>query len=597
MHLVKVLACSAACLLLACGGSAPSTFELTLAHLNDTHSHLEPVPVDLTLGGVKTTVQMGGMARIKTTLDQMRAEDPALLLLHGGDAVQGTLYFTLFNGAVEYDFLNRLGVDALTFGNHEFDRGLQPIPGWIGQSRFPWLSANIDFSAEPSLAPLVSPFLVKQVNGERVAIIGVTTETTPQTTLDVGKAVFMDAVTSVRHQVAVLTATGINKIVLLSHLGYAQDLALAAQVAGVDIIVGGHSHTLLGEVPALATFGLTPEGGAPTVVLAPDGAKVLVTQAWQWGQLVGRLQVRFNPAGQALSWRSSPVLPVGDTFTRSGVMVLPGTAPYQELVQTLTQYGLAHIVAEDPGLSALLAPYTEQVAAFRSVAVATAAEALPRGLNSGPGPLAADSMLAAVPHAQVAILNQGGVRKDLAAGTISVGDVLEVMPFANTLVLVDLTGAELKTALEEGIDFLLTKYPQQVPPLMPYVGGVRFSVQPTAVKGLRVASLAVKDASGAYQPVLPAATYRVVVNAFVAGGGDGFAAIRNAQGFRSDTGIIDSDALRDHLKALGMVRNPTEPRITILASALGLGLPPRSAEAGNLGASGSRHPFRWMRAA
>ena len=580
MHLVKVLACAGAFLLLACGGSSPSAFELTLAHLNDTHSHLESVPVDLSLGGVKTTVQMGGMARIKTTLDQLRAENPSLLLLHGGDAVQGTLYFTLFNGTVEYDFLNRLGVDALTFGNHEFDRGLKPIPGWIGQSRFPWLSANIDFSAEPSLAPLVSPYLVTMVNGERVAIIGVTTETTPQTTLDVGKAVFRDALASVRQQVAVLSATGINKIVLLSHLGYTQDLALAAQVAGVDIIVGGHSHTLLGEGPALATLGLTPEGGAPTVVLAPDGARVLVTQAWQWGQVVGRLQVWFNPAGQLLSWRSRPVLPVGDSFTRSGVMVLPGTAPYQELVQTLTQSGLARIVAEDPGLSAQLAPYTEQVAAFRSVAVATAVEALPRGLNSGPGPLAADSMLAAVPHAQVAILNQGGVRKDLAVGTISVGDVLEVMPFANSLVLVDLTGAELKTALEEGIDFLLTKYPQQVPPLMPYVGGVLFSVQPAAVKGLRVASLAIKDPGGAYQPVFPAATYRVVVNAFVAGGGDGFTAIRNAQGFRSDTGIIDSDALRDHLKALGTVRNPTEPRITLLTSATSLVLLSRHAAVG-----------------
>jgi 5'-nucleotidase len=574
MHPVKVLVCAAAFLLLACGGSRPSTFELTLAHLNDTHSHLESVPVDLTLGGVKTTVPMGGMARIKTTLDQMRAEDPALLLLHGGDAVQGTLYFTLFSGAVEYDFLNRLGVDALTFGNHEFDRGLKPIPGWIGQSRFPWLSANIDFSAEPSLAPLVSPFRVKLVNGERVAILGVTTETTPQTTLDVGRAVFKDAVASVRQEVADLGAMGIDKIVLLSHLGYAQDLALAAQISGVDIIVGGHSHTLLGEGSALATLGLTPEGLTPTVVLAPDGTRVLVTQAWQWGQVVGRLQVQFDPAGQVLSWRANPILPVGDTFTRSGVMVLPGTEPYRELVQTLTQSGLARIVAEDPGLSAQLAPYTEQVAAFRSVPVATAAEALPRGLNSGPGPLAADSMLAAVPHAQVAILNQGGVRKDLAAGTISVGDVLEVMPFANSLVLVDLTGVELRTALEEGIDFLLTKYPQQVPPLMPYVGGVSFSVQPAAAKGLRVASLAIKDASGAYQPVRSDATYRVVVNAFVAGGGDGFATLRNAPGFRSDTGILDSDALRDHLKALGTVRNPTEPRITILSSAIGMGLLP-----------------------
>lgn len=552
--------------LTACSSGQRSDFHLTLVHLNDTHSHLEPLAVNLTLAGEKTAAELGGFARLKTVLDQYRAEEPNLLLLHGGDAVQGTLYFTLFNGTVEYDFLNLLGLDAMTFGNHEFDRGIAPIAGWIQRSRFPWLSANIDFSAEPTLAPLVKPYLIKQINGEQVAIIGVTTETTPESTLDVGKAVFRDAVASTRQQVAVLTALGVNKIILLSHLGYDQDKALAAQVAGVDLIVGGHSHSLLGDEQQLSIIGLTPLGPYPTEQQGADGKRVLVLQAWQWGHVVGRMQLRFTPDGEIADYTAGVTVPVGDRFTRNGVIVPPGTQPYQAIVTALEQSGTARIVPEDPTVAALLAPYAQQVNDYRAVTVATATEPITIGLNSGPGPLAADSMLAAVPKARVALLNYGGVRRDLvsAAGPISVGDVLEVMPFANTLALVDLTGAELQQALEDGIDYLLTKYGSHEPPYMPYVAGVRFNMQLSAAKGMRVSSLQIKDSGGVYQPVQTTATYRIVTNAFVAGGGDGFAAIKNATGFRNDTGIIDSDAFRDYLQKLSNVSNPTEQRIAVM---------------------------------
>jgi 5'-nucleotidase len=554
-------------LLSACGGnSRPAIFSLTLVHLNDTHSHLEPEEVKLAIGGVTTGAQLGGFARIKTALDLMRAEDPNLLVLHGGDAVQGTLYFTLFNGTVEYDFLNLLGVDAMTFGNHEFDRGTASIPGWINRSKFPWLSANIDFSAEPAIEPLVTPYLVKERQGEKVAIIGVTTESTPLTTLDAGKAVFKDAVESTRQQVAALAAQGINKIILLSHLGYAQDKALAAQLSGIDIIVGGHSHSLLGNEPDLATLGLAPSGPYPTELLAPDGKRVLVLQAWQWGDLLGNLGVTFSADGEVLSYRSRTVIPLGDSFTRNGELVPPDSEPYREIISSLNQSGSGRIIAEDPAVLALLAPYAKQVEDFGSVLVATAADDIVRGLNSGPGPLAADSMLNALPKAQVALLNYGGMRQDLEAGAISVGDVLKTMPFGNTLVLADLNGTELKQALEEGIGFLLGRYPDRQPPAMPYVAGIRFNVRPTAAEGLRVSGVEVKDSEGNYQPLESDATYRTVVNTFVAGGGDGFTAIKNAAGFRSDTGIIDSDAFRDYLKGLGTVYNPTEQRITIFTA-------------------------------
>ena len=203
----------------------------------------------------------------------------------------------------------------------------------------------------------------------------------------------------------------------------------------------------------------------------------------------------------------------------------------------------------------------KQLQGFRTTAVSSADQALLRGPNSGPGPLVADSMLAAVPKAQVAIVNNGGARKDLLAGPISIGDVLELLPFANTLVLLDLRGAELKEALEGDIDFLISR---KNPAPYPYVAGMRFTVAPQAVRGQRVTALEVRVGGGVYRPVRQDALYRCVVSNFVAGGGDGFTSIRNARGFRVDTGIVDSEALLDYLKQTGTVRPSTETRVTVL---------------------------------
>ncbi|MDK9717023.1 MAG: bifunctional metallophosphatase/5'-nucleotidase [Trichlorobacter sp.] len=550
-------------LLLAACSNQSSRYQFTLVHMNDTHSHLEPVAVNLAMQGETVTAQLGGFARLKTVVDQMRAEDRELLLLHGGDVVQGTLYFTLFNGLPEFDFLNLLGLDAMTFGNHEFDRGPEAIPAWIKRSRFPWLSANIDFSAEPALAGLVKPYLIKEVHGEKIAIIGVTTETTPQTTMQVGKVVFNDAAESVRKQVAVLEGMGVNKIIVLSHLGYQQDRELAAKVAGIDIVVGGHSHTLMGDESLLLKIGLLPETVYPTELKGADGKRVLVLQAWQWGHFLGRLQAAFSPDGEIEQYSHAAVIPTGTSFVRNDQVVQPGTAAYQTITATLERTGIARIVAEDPQSVAMLAPYGQKVAAYRTVAIATAAEDLVRGLNSGPGPLAADSMLAAVPRAQVAILNYGGIRRDLLRGKISAGDLLEVMPFNNSLVLVDLTGAELKQALEDTVAFLITKFGKDLL-TMPYVAGLHFSLHMSADKGARITKLQICTGNGRCNAVEPTAVYRTVVNSFVAKGGDGFGVIKATAGFKSDTGMIDSDAMRDYLQKLGTVRNSTEQRISVL---------------------------------
>ncbi len=552
-------------LLQACSSVNNSTFLLTIAHLNDTHSHMEAESVSLTINGKETVVPLGGFARLQTLVDEMRLQSPNFLLLHAGDAVQGTLYFTLFHGLVEFDFLNRLKVDAMTFGNHEFDRGTTVIPSYLQKAAFPIISSNIDFSSEPAIAPFVPQYVIKQINGERIGIIGLTTETTPQTTIDVGKAKFLDAKTAAARQVAMLEGQGVDKIIALSHLGYEEDLKLAASVSGLDIIIGGHSHTLLGDQKQLGLLGLTSEGSYPTEVTSPDGGKTLVLQSWQWGHMLGKLDVSFDQHGKLVGFNGGAIIPVSDRFSRETEIIPPGSKVYQEIVQVVNQSGVARFVQEDKTTAEALRPYSKKLEEFRVTRVAFAKENLIRGINNGPGPIAADSMLAAVPNAQVAILNYGGVRKDLLAGTVSVADVLEVMPFANSLVLIDVTGAELKSALEDAIDFLLVKYGSLNKKSLPYVSGINLSISMTAAKGNRILSFNVKDTGGVYKPLDLDRTYRVVVNNFVAAGGDGFNAFKSAKGFRTNTGIIDSDAFRELLKSIGTIFKPTEQHIKVIS--------------------------------
>lgn len=549
-------------LLQSCGAITSTGYTLAIAHLNDTHSHLEATPVSLRVDDTVVSLEVGGFPRLQTLMDEMRADAPNLLLLHAGDAVQGSLYFTQFGGEVEFSFLNRLGVNAMAFGNHEFDRGPAAIPGFLERAHFPVIASNIDFSKEPDIAARVPRHIVREINGERIGVFALTTTTTPQSTLDVGNARFLDTIATARQQVAELEESGVNKIIALTHLGYDEDLALAARVNGIDIIVGGHSHTLLGDQERLIPLGLTAAGDYPTVVTTPDGGRTLVVHAWQWGHLVGNLRVIFDAAGRVRNHSSGATIPVGNRFNRDGVEIAADSPDHRRIVRALQRSGITQIVAEDEAALTTLAPYRARLAAFRSQPVARATEELIRRPNQGPGPLAADSMMAAVPAARLALLNYGALRRDLPAGTVSVGDVLELMPFGNTLVLVELTGEELKQALEEGIEFLTAKHGRAAR-AFPYVSGIRFTVHPSAPRGERVTSLEVRGEDGAYRAVEPAATYTSVVNSFLAGGGDGFDTLRTTRRGRSDTGILDSDAFREHLKRLGTLHSPHEERIRV----------------------------------
>jgi len=251
--------------------------------MNDTHSHLDALSnEELYFDGVKTRTDLGGAARMKTAIDVLSEDNENTLILHAGDAVQGTLYYTAYSGEADFVLLNYYGIDAMTLGNHEFDKGPGSVANYIAWAHFPIISANIDADAEPLLRGKILPFTLKVLGHNTVAIIGATTKDTESTSSPGENLKFEDVGKSVKNTVNLLKSLGLNKIILLSHIGYEEDIGLAESVSGIDVIVGGHSHTLLGDQAEFAEFGLSVPAGYdyPTVVKNPDGKDVLVVQAW-----------------------------------------------------------------------------------------------------------------------------------------------------------------------------------------------------------------------------------------------------------------------------------------------------------------------------
>jgi 5'-nucleotidase / UDP-sugar diphosphatase len=567
--LKRTAATGLALLLLLLGGCAhlheqeAGLFTVTIAHVNDTHSHLESTDYTLKINGQPTVVRLGGFAALKSALDELRSGGPNLLFLHGGDMVQGTLYFSRYRGSADMYMLNILGLDATTIGNHEFDRGPSLLAALIESSNFPFVSADIDVSDEPFLAGKIAPYIIKSFGQERVGIIGVTTAETPFISSPGSNIRFSDPVMSVSNSVAMLHKEGVSRIILLSHLGYDEDIALAKKVKGIQVIVGGHTHSLLGDSAGLAMLGLRSEGPYPTVVKNPAGSDVLIVQAWEWAKALGVLRVTYNAEGKITAWTAAPRLIIGTLFRQHDKEVGKDSAEYREIVNTLKASGVAGIYNEDKAVASHIDIYKDPIEEMMTTAVAAAAEDLRRGNNAGPGPVVADAMLwkTKASGVQIAIQNTGGIRKNINAGKITIADIYELLPFNNTLVIFDIAGKDLAAALEEEVEYQISNGSKS--PYL-YVSGITFRLDEKSPKRKRVSNLQVRQADGGYTLLVNEQVYRIVVNSYIADGGDGMAILKKTALKKVDTGFIDAEVMIEYLKELGTVNKPKEKRISLL---------------------------------
>ncbi|MFD2205386.1 bifunctional metallophosphatase/5'-nucleotidase [Kiloniella antarctica] len=517
--------------------SAQADYSLSVLHINDLHSRILPVnKYDSTCGDEDLAEGkcFGGFARVSQALNDRRntleKEGKNVLVLDAGDQFQGSLFYTKYKGQATVELMNKTGFDAMAIGNHEFDDGPENLLAFLKKAKFPVIGANTVASPKSVLRGQYASSVVLDKGGEKIGIIGALAEDTGETSSPGQYISFFDTAIAVQPIVDQMQAQGVNKIILLSHLGVPRDKQIAKQLTGVDVIVGGHSHTLLSNSNERA------QGPYPVVETAPDGAKVPIVQAYAYSKYMGELNLTFDDAGVVTGWN-------GDT------VLLDNSFPEDLAMKTR--------------IAALYVPLKE--IQKRMVGVAATAIVGSRDVcRSGEcemGNLVADAMLARVNanggDAVIALQNGGGVRASIDAGPVTMGEVLSVLPFQNSIATFKLKGVDFIAALESGLSKV-----EEGAGRFPQVSGARYVWNPAAEAGTRVVSVDVGNEKDGYVPLDPDKIYSMVTNNYLRGGGDGYNILATKAIDAYDYGPNLEDALAEYIGKNDPIKGSITGRIT-----------------------------------
>lgn len=267
---------------LSYGNRRPSSKIITIMHTNDTHARIDPFPM-----GAGRFEGLGGAARRAALIKKIREQQPNNLLLDAGDTFQGTPYFNFYGGALDFELMSMMGYDASTIGNHEFDNRVEGFVEVAPKANFPFVISNYDFSGAPEMGAFTRELMIKDVDGVRIGIFGLG--------IAFDGLVLPSLHEGVRHIRPQLVARqlvrrlrvdyGCDMIICLSHLGLEyssyrpSDMVIANEVDGIDLIIGGHTHTLLDE---------------PRIVEKPSGRPTVISQVGHAGVVLGRLDFEFD---------------------------------------------------------------------------------------------------------------------------------------------------------------------------------------------------------------------------------------------------------------------------------------------------------------
>ncbi len=529
-------------------------FSLNILHINDHHSHLNPDGVGLTLAGEDTDAQLGGFPSVVAKFNELEAANAGepIMKIHAGDAITGTLFYSLFAGEADAALMNEICFDAFELGNHEFDGGDDGLADFLDdlateECDTPVLGANVLPEVGTPLAETgpnqyIRPWIVKPYgDGEYVAFIGLDiADKTMNSSSPLDTTQFLDEVETAQRYIDELTSVGINKIVLVTHYQYDNDLALASKVSGVDVIIGGDSHTLLGDFDEI---GLTSGGPYPTMATDAKGLPVCIAQAWQYSAVVGELEIDWDRYGHVADCSGTPHLILGAEFTRENAdgddVVLEGAELAAVQAYIDSQDNLS-IVTPDADAQTILDGYSAEVEVLEQQVIGRAAtdlclERIPgQGRSTIDGclektattggevqQLVVDGFLARSFEADIAFQNSGGVRVDILEGEYTIADAYTLLPFANTMVNMEMTGAQIVASIEEGMENATREGGSTG--AYPYAAGLRWDVDLTQPQGQRVTNVEIRPRGATtWAPIGATDTYTVVTNNFMAGGGDGY---------------------------------------------------------------------------
>ena len=514
--------------------AARADYVLDILHINDLHSRIQSVSKYNSTCAAEDESEgkcFGGIARVKAKIDERRAalaaENANVLVLDAGDQFQGSLFYTTYKGDAAVEFLNMIKPDAMAVGNHEFDDGPETLARFIDKAEFPVISANTSAYFEPLLKDKLPGYVIVEKGGEKIGIVSVVAADTKELSSPGDKVDFNAGIGILKSAIPEIESYGVNKIVALTHVGLEMDKQIAAAVSGIDVIVGGHSHTLLANGDDGAA------GPYPVWVENPDGIKVPIVQAGSYSKYLGEVSVNFNDDGVV-------------------------TAAYGE--PHLLDAG----VTPDAAITARVAELAAPIEELKKKPVGDAVAAIDGDRDScrlgecSMGNLVADAMLDRVKGqgVTIAVQNGGGLRASIDGGQITMGEVLEVLPFQNALSTFELKGSDVVSALESGVSQV-----EEIKGRFPQVAGLRFAWDETVepLKGRIKQVQVMKD--GEWADIDPEATYKLVSNDFMRGGGDGYAVFKDNGMNAYDYGPGLEQVVADYIAANSPYKPYTDGRI------------------------------------
>lgn len=519
--------------------AAPSfaDYTLNILHFNDWHSRIEGNnKYESTCSAEEETKGecIGGAGRLVTAIAQERKklEGQNVLLLNAGDSFQGSLFYITYKGTAEEEFLNQIKPDAVTLGNHEFDDGESALVPYLDKAKFPIVSANVVPNDKSGAAGKIKPSIVLEVGGQKIGIVGAVTNDTPELASPGPNITIADDVKSITAEVEKLKAQGVNKIIAVTHIGYRRERDIIAKIPGIDVVVGGHSHSLLSNTDPKA------EGPYPTMVDNPDGSKVPVVQAASYSKYLGEFKVVFDDNGNVKEASGDPIF-------------------------------LDKSITPDPAVLARIKELGAPIEALKNKEVAETTEAIDGSREScrtkecAMGNLVSDAILDRVKGqgVEIVVSNGGGLRASIDKGTVTMGEVLTVLPFQNTLATFQISGKDLVAGLENGVSQV-----EDGGGRFPQVAGLKYSFDKSVAPNAgRVKSVEVMQ-NGAWAPINPDKDYLVATNNYVRQGGDGYKVFAEKAKNAYDYGPGLEQVVADYLAAHRPYTPKLDGRITEVAA-------------------------------
>lgn len=563
--------------------------KITFAHINDTHSNFEPSSISLTLPAdvfsSETSVyaSCGGFSRVSSAVKEIKTQaylnQREFMFLHAGDCFQGTLYFSLYKGSANAVLLNAIGIEAMALGNHELDMGNAPLADFLDQVQFPLLAGNWDLSQEDQSKPnpirdkenvyaydvqtQTAKYIVKDVLGEPVAIFGLALENMVGIANPDPDTHFLNVSQICRDTVSHLNQQGINKIIVLSHLGYDRDLELAEEVAGIGAIIGGHSHTMQGD--------FTNIGFGKTDTYARMVSGTCVVQAGCNALALGQLDIDFAADGTVERVSGVNQLLLGRQFTVDATRTEHLDQDSHDAVRHyLTEQANVRFCVKDPVIENILNEhYRPAVRNLQVEQVALVTEPLRHTRipdQKGPSQIAPWVVQSFVWKGRqlgydidFGIHNAGGVRSSLNPGPITPADVAgKLLPFAIGLMVYQVKGKRIRQALEGAIDNAIDNGIEGTGTgSFPYVADLRYTYRCCSTKGTRIEQLQ-HLSDGQWIDVDDEKVYTSVSSGYTATGKEGYAPLLDYVSEPKAMNVTMADAFEDFARMKGEFSAPEE---------------------------------------